>query len=350
MKTFSLPISLLGAICAMLLFTSCGDSARTLTFDTNTVNYDKTVTRATAAKLGQYLKNNGHFDKARYVGLYVEKDRLDYTLHWVVTVGFLPTPDTLAYFRGLVDSLRLRVFDEREVTIYLTDHPEEEEWEILKEAEPMVRFGMHTLYYMPSVDRADAEKLANYLTAHEQFNFTTPQVLRLQAWGSEYVISMGLTDGVTDELITQISSLRGGISKEVFPDKELGMEFRDHLLHDILRDVSGPFFQNSLKVDGMEIRYSEGINELTAITLRNYLKTRGFLKHANWVNLSESDGGYKLTIPPRSGVKAPGDVRMARRLTMELKKVLGGRTDVELYDQGTRERELVPGGRQYELD
>ena len=350
MKTYSLSISLLSALFCLALLTSCGENGRGLKFGTKEIHYNSTVTRTTAAKLGQYLEKTGHFSHSEYLDLHIAKDRLDYQLHWVVGVSFLPTPDTMAYFRDLLDSLSVNVLDGRTATLYLTDHAEEEEWEVLPEAEPLVPFGQHTVYYTPSVDRADAEKLATYLSTHALFDFQTPQVLKLQAWGSEYVIYMALTDGVTKELMEQMSTLLAELRQEVFPTKELNMEFRDHLLHDLLRNVSGPFFKNVMEKDGLKIHYADDINITTVLKLQGHLRNRKTLKYAAWINLSKSEDGFKLTIPVQESVKAPIDISTARRLTMELQSALGSQVDVELYDQNTRQREFIPGGRQYELD
>jgi hypothetical protein len=328
------------------LFVACEDD-RSISFDDSEIEYDRSVTRMEANRLGRYLTQSGFFEKGDRQEISISKDDYEYELSWEVPSDFVPSPAGLAYFYKLVDSVEKHVFDQSEVSVSMRLYSERnryEWWNLDDEMPAYHQSQKHTIYYERPVTEEMAVKFGEILDDQDFFN-PEGEVFLIEQERDRVILGLATRNRKSNEFKSRFAELRVNSVSELTDDsKGLVFEIRGQLLDGIEESISGPFFPNSTSANGIKIRYDDSITNEDISLLREYIKQNN-LRWPDWLAFVRTEdkgtGRYQLTIPTRD-INDMGDTQRAKNFALAMSmKLLGSYVDVVLLDENAGTEKLI---------
>lgn len=328
------------------LFVACEDD-RSISFNDSEIEYDRSVTRMEANRLGRYLKESGYFETGNRQEVSISKDDYEYELSWEIPSDFVPTPEAISYFYDLVDSIQTHVFDKSgvDVTMKLYSERNRYEWWNLDDDMPAHhKSRQHTIYYEEPVTQEMAVEFGEMLDEQDFFN-PEGEVFLIEQERDRIILGLAARNRKSNEFKSRFAELRvNWLSKLKDNDKGLVFEIRGPLLDGIEESISGPFFPNSTSANGIKIRYDESITNEDVSLLREYIKQNN-LRWPDWLAFVRTEdkgtGRYQLTIPTRD-INDPVDTQKARNMALAMSmKLLGSYVDVVILDEDSGTEKLI---------
>jgi serine/threonine-protein kinase len=172
-----------------------------LRFKAGALYYTNAVTENDAQKLGEFLVNERFFDD-QPKEVILTKSGDTFAVHFRVKPEFQLDTDYHRLIGITGAEISRKVFDKAPVVVHLCD----EKFKTLKqiEAHRYVALPEGTLHYAPSVDRADAEKLAAFLVK-EKFFDGSPKLVHLDQVGATYELRFPVVTGAdTDPALVPV--------------------------------------------------------------------------------------------------------------------------------------------------
>ena len=197
----------------------CGGHGTRLEFNKGELFYTKSVSKAEAEKLGQYLVRQKFFDGQRK-SVQLNKSGDTYEFRMVVKPEFVNNADALRMYGIMASEVSLDVFDKAPVVIHVCD----ERLKTLKTVEQnsILEFKSSRVYCTSRVEKAEAQKLGEYLTRDGFFD-GAPKTVQLDKEGNTYLFRLTVLPGfdANPEFLAGVKEMRATMSQKVFDNKPL---------------------------------------------------------------------------------------------------------------------------------
>ena len=311
------------------------DEVRFMKFDTSEVHYTRSVTRAEAARLGEYLSTS-RIPIANPFLVKLDKEGLDYRIYWAGSEDFRVFGSNMAELASLADSISFHLFKGRSVKLMASDKDFKTRLAVDQTLGQSLPVGEGYLYYQRGVSLDLADSMGQVLL--EKGFFSSPRAAQLSKAGDAWYLKIENTedDYPSGEMIREANDLCKDLEERFFPDSWMVIEICNRFLQTQTTIKPDPYI-HSISYGTDKISYSDDVLKREAHKLGDFLSSQNVLRntHQN-VGVFKKKDAYMVSFKALRGVDNPESQAKARRMAIALSKHVfrGEEVKVHLYDRG----------------